>query len=41
MTCPHKPEEDPPVSIGVYNCPVCGVRVISGMPHPETEEEND
>ena len=34
MNCTFKPETLP-TEIGALNCPVCGMLVIPGVPHPD------
>lgn len=37
VTCPHKPELLKGVPIGMYHCPCCGMIVIAGLPHGESD----
>ena len=34
--CPHDPKEyGKGLPLGMYHCPICGVMVVAGVPHPE------
>jgi len=35
--CPHDPRELLGQPIGMYHCPLCGMMVIAGFPHPGKE----
>ncbi len=34
LECPTKPEKLVKVPLGMFHCPLCGMMVVAGVPHP-------
>lgn len=38
--CAEQPELLAGQPIGMYHCPLCGMMIVAGLPHPEPSEDN-